>query len=320
MSTVTFETYGTILAHILCRRRASLAEVLADLHVDPAEFERDEPALRRELAGAWVARRGISAMKFAAALATELQRLGPLRGDGAAPPPPEAVPRLAAPPEVRETEMPSYLQALPAGGGSLAAPFLAPPPATAPPVGSAAPVAPPVMVRKEVGPASPLAGTADMNLSAIMSTIQQGGLPFAHGTSTAPGAAQAPEPAVAPEKRVPVGSGTVGADFSDVVAAVKKGALPFSRPEQPHAGHAETGEEPDLAQLPLETFAEVSGALARGESRDAALARHGLTSAAFDLLAKAWAQRFQREPQLLERFKELAKISAAIGRGGGGQR
>ena len=64
----------------------------------------------------------------------------------------------------------------------------------------------------------------------------------------------------------------------------------------------------------------MSGALARGESREATLKMFGLTAGAFEILAKAWAQRFRREPSLLEKFKELARSNAAAGRRGEGQR
>lgn len=321
MTTLTIETYGRILANILCRRRAPLAEVLADLGVDPAELERDEPGLRHELTDAWPSRRGILAMKFATALGAELNRLGPLGGDGAGPPAPEVVQLLADAPEVRETAMPSFLQASLAAdrGGTGASPFLVPPAVAFSPIGPQ--ITPPALVPKEPASTSSLAGTANLDLSAIVAAVQQRGLPFAHTQASAEGSPAAPEPRPSAESRSPrFGTGTVGTDLSAIVAAVQQGAHPFARSETSDSRHAGTGEEPDLALLPLETFAVVSGALARGESRDAALARHGLTSAAFDALATAWSQRFQREPQLLERFKELARSSAAMGRGGDGQR
>jgi hypothetical protein len=61
--------------------------------------------------------------------------------------------------------------------------------------------------------------------------------------------------------------------------------------------------------MTLEKYASVSGALARGEPQEALLARHGLTVVAFELLAKAWGQRFQKEPHLLEEFRTLARTA-----------
>ncbi len=236
---LTLETYARLLARLAARRSARASDILSELGVSADELREAEPVLRAQLADAWNKRQGIVAMKFATALGAELQTLGPLIGDSTAP----------AAPEVRETATPSYLQAPPAA----TLPVIAAPSFTAPPT---EPAKPPAIVAK----APPqLAGTANVDLSAIIANIQGGGLPFAR-----------------------------------------------SEPQD---------EEADVSLLPLETFAAVSGALARGESREAALAKHGLTSATFDVLAKAWAQKFQREPQLLERFKELAKSSAATGRG-----
>jgi hypothetical protein len=92
----------------------------------------------------------------------------------------------------------------------------------------------------------------------------------------------------------------VDADLRAIIAAVESGAVPFAKPAEP----------PPVALLPLETYASVTAALAGGEPRDAVLARHRLTSEAFDAQARAWAQRFQRQPHFLERFKELVRSSA----------
>jgi hypothetical protein len=319
MPKLTLETYARLLANAACRRGAPLGGLLAELGVDAADLQVADASLREEIAALWDKRQGIAAMKFAAAFGAELRRLGPIAGDGAVPTPPEAVAILAAAaPEVRETDMPSYLQApSPAArGGLVAPPFLAPPVGPAPSEPVAA-VATPALVHPEAKAPSHLAGTANLNLEVIKAAAHQGALPFGNPKPSVAGAVPAAEPGAAPEKRVPpVGSGTVGADFSEIVASAKRGGLPFSRPEPPRAEPTGTADEPDLSQLPLETFAAVSGALARGEARDAALGRHGLTSAGFDILAKGWAQRFQREPQLLERFKDLARNSATMGRSG----
>ncbi len=94
-------------------------------------------------------------------------------------------------------------------------------------------------------------------------------------------------------------------DMSDAVASARA-AMPFSRAEGPPP---KSSQEVDLEALPLETFAALSAALARGESREGVLAKHGLTSAAFDAIAAAWGRRLQREPNMLARFNELATLA-----------
>jgi hypothetical protein len=179
---------------------------------------------------------------------------------------------------------------------------------------TAAPVAAPPMTAS-----SPLAGTAEVNIGAIVTATREDALPFAHPQSSHVGVSEMPAKRSATEVRSrPVGSGTVEADVNAAVGD-ERSALPFIRAERPGQGPAETGEDLDLSLLPLETYASVSGALARGDSREATLKRYGLTAPAFDIFARAWAQRFQREPSLLEKFKELARSSAA-GRRDEGQR
>ncbi len=274
-------------------------------------FKTCEPALREQLAGLWNNRQGVSAMKFAAALGAELTRLGPLGGEGAAVTRPELVPVLAAAPEVHETEMPSYLQTpaprMQSGAVAPSSPAIAPP------------VAPPPMVRAEPASASRLAGTANMDLSAVVAAVQQGAIPFARSQPSAASLAEATErrqPATETPARG-VGTGTIQTDLSAIVAAVGRASLPFgdSEPARPAEAH-EGREEADFALLPLETYASVSGALARGEPREEALARHGVTAEVFERLTRAWSQRFPREPHLLARFKDLARGNTASGRRG----
>jgi hypothetical protein len=97
-----------------------------------------------------------------------------------------------------------------------------------------------------------------------------------------------------------------------ILVAIERGRLPFAPSPAEPPGRSEPRatadhvDEGDLTQLPLETYASVCAALARGEPRPEALARYGLTAETFDRLGKAWSQRFQHEPQLVARFKELA--------------
>ena len=104
---------------------------------------------------------------------------------------------------------------------------------------------------------------------------------------------------------------TADPDTRAIMAAIMHGPLPFMRPA---AQRSASGQEPhgdaDFALLPLETYAGVTRALARGEPRDATLAANNLTAETFERLARAWSRRFQGEPHLLARFRELAKEDA----------
>lgn len=147
-----------------------------------------------------------------------------------------------------------------------------------------------------------------------------GSLAFGRSQSPAAGTAETSEHrTVAEVHSRRVGTGTEEADPRALVAA-DRGVLPFGRLETPSQVLADAEEELDLSLLPLETYASLTGALASGESRDVAVKRHGLTVAGFEILARAWAQRFKREPHLLEKFKDLARSSAAAGRRGESQR
>ena len=337
MTTIDFEIYGRIIAHLLCRRRVQITEVLADLSVDRADLERDEPALRRELADAWPSRRGISAMKFATALAQELTRLQFVFSDSQ-PEQAPSVPALAKP----AVAVPSFLQP---------APLTAAPPLSVAPSFSPSPLAIPL---DPVAPAAPkvnrlpdLAGTADTDMSVIIAGIRAGGLPFVEHPEAPPPAASDRAPAmqalpasitdfarhpvdpVAPAapklNRLPNLAGTADADMSVIIAGIRAGGLPFVEPPKvppPPAsaapGSAATQALPaysiDFARYPLELYARVTAALARGEPREEVLAAHQLNTDLFDSIARAWTTRFRDEPALLERFRCLVR-----GRGGQGQ-
>jgi hypothetical protein len=83
--------------------------------------------------------------------------------------------------------------------------------------------------------------------------------------------------------------------------------VPFVSPPPAPSG------EIDLARYPLELYASITGALARGEPRAQVLAERGLTPALFEKVAHAWGARLAAEPQLLQRFKALARSSAEQG-------
>jgi hypothetical protein len=102
-------------------------------------------------------------------------------------------------------------------------------------------------------------------------------------------------------------TGTVDAD----VAAFAP-ATPFAAPPAPPPPPAGPGEL-DLGNYPLELYAALTGALARGEPREKVLAEYRLTPALFDTLAHAWGARLTADPELLVRFTVLARSSAAQG-------
>jgi hypothetical protein len=246
-------------------------------------------------------------MKFATALGKELALLGALGGAGSAMEPaklgapPGPLPASDAP---REPELPSFLQ--PAATAPSAFSAMAPAPAPAPsmmitpsPAMVTPAPSPPALVAPAGPPVAPaaskLSGTGDLNLQAVLASIKQGPLPFAHSS--------APSPASVPEKTAPKPRRQSGTLSEASSLKYTEGPLPFARPSPP-AGEAR--DDVDFTLLPLETYASVSRALAHGEAREEALAKHHVSAETFDRLAKAWSTRFQREPHLLARFKELA--------------
>jgi hypothetical protein len=122
-----------------------------------------------------------------------------------------------------------------------------------------------------------------------------------------------------PESRHPLGSATPaqppsGPSSSASLTGTVEGdasmfgpVVPFVSPPPAALG------EPDLARYPLEVYASITGALARGEARAQVLAERGLTPALFEKVAHAWGVRLAADPRLLLRFKALARASAAQG-------
>jgi hypothetical protein len=88
---VTLEAYAQLLARLACRRGATVDEVLAELGIAAGDLGRDEPTLRAQLREAATPRSAGTAMRLAAVLADELQKLPPL-GPPAPPPPPPGPP------------------------------------------------------------------------------------------------------------------------------------------------------------------------------------------------------------------------------------
>ncbi|MFT3770165.1 MAG: hypothetical protein QM820_32450 [Minicystis sp.] len=321
---VTLETYARLLAHVACRRGVPMKEILVELGVEVEALYAAERAFRQQLAGAWEGRKGIVAMKFAAALGAALENLGPIGGEGSGSPQEQRPdePALVAVAREPERSVPSYLQASPGPGlGS----FAVQPSSAQASIVAVAPLVPLPLVPAPIAETcagSHLAETVDADFSAIKAAMERGPLPFSSTSSTP--AADKGAPTAAPHKphagvadaedgtrvaaRQPGShlAGTIDADFRAIKAAMERGPLPFAHPE-PSTSDEDRGE----ALPPLETYAGVTGSLARGEPRDEVLARHGLSAEAYDRMTKAWAQRFQREPHLLTRFQELARSSAA---------
>jgi hypothetical protein len=144
MTPVTLEVYAQILARLACRRGATIEEVLAELGLAPEDLARDEPALRAQLREALARRKGIAAMKFAAAVGEELEKLA-LLGAGAPPPEPLPAPAVQVPlalidpaadsPSRWAAQAPSYVTADPRAAAPAVVSLPAPdPPAVAPPL------------------------------------------------------------------------------------------------------------------------------------------------------------------------------------------
>ncbi len=144
---------------------------------------------------------------------------------------------------------------------------------------------------------SPLAETSKLDLAAVAAADERGRLPFVQ--------AQPPSPSGAVAASSDLKS-TADPDTRAIMSTLTWGPLPFARPEHQPAAGADV----DFSLLPLETYASVSGALARGEPRAETFARHNVSPETFERLARAWARRFQDEPHLLTRFRTLAKGSA----------
>ena len=325
MTALSLEIYARLLAQLACRRGVRMEKILAEFGVTDDELREAEPALRRELADALERRKGIAAMKFAASIGAELARLGPIGGHGGEQPEAPRRDEPAMPLHDSEKATPSYLQAPPQAStwqqapSALVTPSIVPPWAAHGPLAgesgpaslpekSALPAASPAVAQEVHGEApslsKPFAGTMDTDLSAIVAAIQSGALPFSDPSPSRAVAKEVRgEASSTGEPRMKSLGGTMDADLSTIIAAIKSGELPFAA----QASSPSDVESTDLALLPLETYASVSGALARGESRNEVLAKHRLSLEMFERLARAWALRFQREPYLLERFKDLAR-------------
>jgi hypothetical protein len=183
------EKYALALAHLLQRRGEPLASVLEALDIGVDDFRRAEEHYNPQLAECHAHRKGVLAMKFAAAFAGARAELGLLESAAA---PGHAAP--AGPSPVRAApvapEVPSYL------GANASAPEPTPPPVRGP-----APDA--------------VAATAD-----ISAFVPRGPLPFAKP------AGPPPVPPAAPPRRdpaaPPAGSGT-----EDLRGFVPQPATPF---------------------------------------------------------------------------------------------
>ncbi|APR76036.1 Hypothetical protein A7982_01383 [Minicystis rosea] len=279
MGALTLTLYAQLLARLACRRGARVEDVLAELGVGADDLARDEQALRRELAAAWPSRKGIDAMKFATALGRELERLGALGGDGA---PAEDRERDAAsaplPSETRprEPELPSFLQTPRAQITSFAP----------------APVAPPPIVHTRMEATtpsrSPLAGTADMDLSAIVAAVTRGATPFqASEGSSAP----APSAQTAPE--------------ADAGAPPEAGkAVPPAR----------------VTELTVAQYASLRVELQRRPDQAASiLSRYQVPSESREELDASWRARFEADPLLRAEFaRAYAAYLAWLGSNTGG--
>jgi hypothetical protein len=271
MSTLTWETYARLLAHLSCRRGTPLSAILAELGIDADELQQGEPALREELAGAWTNRKGILAMKLASALGVELRRLGAVGGDGA----PALVgqaPDVPVADQPRETNLPSYLQ--PASPLEQARDGVRPALPKASPWAVALPIhRPPSSLVSTVAVSADSPATAAMPFTAPAASPSEAfpqEVALARATQGAPdGRARA------------VGSGTVG--VGDEVAA----------PPLP----------PGVADLTVQQYASLRVELHMKPDRIAAiLERYGVSPEGREGLDAYWRARFEADPLLRMMF------------------
>jgi hypothetical protein len=299
MTDINSEVYAVILARVAQRGQGQLEGILSELGVSAADFRRGEAAVLSELGNAWPKRAGKNAMKFATALARELEALGGLGVGGRSAPAIPGSPDLTAPLVEPEKAIPSFLQPAPLPASPIVA--------LRPIISETQPDLPPVY-----RPPAHLAGTMDADLGAIVAAVERGALPFNAPTAAPvdtqplPGAALPPAPPSAPQ-RVPAGlTGTM-----DAGVAFFAPATPFGPPPAPTPPPAPG--EIDLAKYPLALYAAIAGELARGEPREKVLAANNLTEGLYDQVAHAWSARFQKEPQLQLHFNALARSSAGRG-------
>ena len=208
-------------------------------------------------------------MRFAAALGAELRRLGPLGSEGEGSTPPEMVPRPDALPEPHGTELPSFLRDRAHARDEI--------------------------VARDVSNLAPDPAPREL-------------LPLVPAPPSSLHSGPTEDDQRAESRGQRVGTGTAEMDLSAAMAAAKKSLTPFVRSESA-AGHAPGGVagDVDLTRMPLEVYAAISGALARGEAREEVLRRYGVNAEVFGKLASGWAPRFEREPHLYARFVELAR-------------
>ena len=301
MTTLSLENYACLLARLASRRSAEVEAALGELGLSFEDLERDELAILADLRGSFVKRKGVAAMKFAAALGEAIAEVGPLHAKGAGWPP--LAPVAAPTPPFAFTSAPVALAAM----GAPTSPWAAEARASAPGSGAiCGPSAPPSPTLPEPEPAP---ATLDSDHLALRAMVPDVRLPFAPAPASLPPSLRPPSSAGRAARRAKRQGNTAAMPVWNPDGA------PDSLPFGAAADAASQADPADLRRMPLDAYAQVSAALARGEDRDAVLGRHGLTRPVFEDLARGWARRFGEDPALLETFRDLVRSGGPPGRG-----
>ncbi len=274
---VSVDRYATVLAHVIHFGPAFLDDVLRRFGLEAAEWRAIDEAWGPELVEVTRRQQGLLAMRFTSTFVRARRQLAAKQpglsmiGEPILRP----VPVDEAPEAPRERLVPTY---------QLREQAMSAPPKPAPP-----PVASPAYVEVEAPRATPpahLTETATVDLQSIIRGLK---LPFAKDAAPRPPERSAPRPRSSSGTR----ELTAMPDEADV--------LPF--PPKPDA---DAPDDP-TRRFPLAVYAEIAVSLGRGEDKAALYARHELTEASWSVVASAWAQRIQADPQLQSQFHAHVK-------------
>ncbi len=282
------QAYAEALAHVVSRRNQPLESVIGSLGLSVDLFQRADAYWNERLREAHRLRKGVLAMRFAAAFAGARHRIGLSDAAGVT---------ADAPARAAGSEVPSYLKPSPPPAPS-AAPAPAPPaasppqpPPAAPPLAAPAPPVPAAALPSPPAAAAPRGGVPieTIGLPGRQAAPAQP-LPFQPGTAPSPLASAAPKPPPPPSP----GTGT--ALVSDEPAA---------RPGTPWDARA--AERAPGARINLANFAALNVELTGNPpDREAVLRRYGLQGPDdYRYVEAAYAAQMQVDPDMRSQYEAL---------------
>lgn len=283
---VHVDRYATLLAHVIHFGPGLLDEVLRRFGLEMAEWRAIDDAWSAELVEVARRQQGLLAIRFTSTFLRARQQLA-VKQPGLAmigEPILRPIPVDDAQDAPRERLVPTYQLHEQAASAA--------PPRASPWIAKAASSVAAAPVEAEVpraGPPAHLTSTATVDLQSIIRGLN---LPFA---KDAPPEASRPEGQRAPAPRAPSGTRQIAAMPDEPEP------LPFSPKPA-----AELPDDP-TRRFPLAVYAEIAVSLGRGEDKAALWAHHDLTEASWSVLASAWAQRIQADPQLQSQFHAHVK-------------